>query len=317
MAGIRSNVGWTQGAKQTAKGTPNTTAVYRTPLASDDRISPRAEFATFAETDASRDAPDSTKMGGGAEGANAFGVRDSFFHTIAEQALGLKVTSGTTNYTHVVTPADVLSYQTIEQMLGDTLWEQFNDNIANELSVTVEAGGFMTATVNYMGITPIRLTSAPTGPAQAAGSVYNFNDATVSIGGAATALVRSFNFTLTNSVQFQQTDDFVPFDVFVGQREVTMGFDMLFHTLADYNLFHYGSSVGTTQSGTTATTDLNFLFSKGVNNSIEFDFDSVNYEEYPVGFDTGGDPIVVPVRARSRRNVGGLTKITVKNQTAT
>jgi len=318
MAGIRSNVAWAAMAKQSVKGTPVTTYLARTPLASDDKINPRKEFAQFAETDSSRDAPNSEVMGLGADGSLAFGVRDSFFHTIAEMALGQQTHSGSTNFTHTATGADVLSYWTLAQMLGDTLWEQGNDMIVNELNVTVEAGGFMTASLSFMGRSITRLTSAPTVPTQAADALYTFNDAAVSIGGSASALVRSFNLTLTNNLQLQQTDDAIPYDVYVGQREVSIGFDMLFHDLNQYNLFHTGSTSGTTQSATTSVTDLNFLFTKGANNSIEFDFDAINYEEFPVGPNTGGDPIVVPVRARARRNAtSGLVKIVTKNQVAT
>ncbi len=324
---IRSNVAWVQGGKQSAKGTPATDVTgyhWRTRLASDDRISPRAETAVFAETDGSRDAPNSEKVSGGAEGSFGFGVRDSFFHKIAEMVIGTAslTTTGSTNYVHTIksdtaAPVTTMDYYSIQQMLGNTLWERFSDMVANEFTVTVEAGGFMTATVGMLGRTPLRLTSAPTGPAEAADSVYQFNDAAVSIGGSASGLVRSMNLTITNNLQLLQTDDVVPYDVAVGSREVTLGFDMLFETLDHYNLFHYGSTSGTTQSAATAVTDLNFLFTKGANNSIEFDFDSVNYEEFPVAPDTGGEPIIVSARVRARRNASGLVKIIVKNQTAT
>lgn len=313
---IRSNVAWAQMGKQAGKGTLAPTFDFRTRLAADDRVAPRAEFATFAETDGVRDVPDSEKMSGGAEGGFQFGVRDAFLHKVAEAALGAKVSSGATNFTHEVTPQDVLSYYSLQQNLGDVLWEQSKDLIVNEWTVTVEAGGFMTSTLNFQGLDHTRLTSAPAGPAIASGPIYNFNDATVSIGGAG-APVRSFNFTLSNSLQLIQLDDFVPYDVYVGAREVTVGFDILFENLDHYNSFHYGSPTGTAQSPSTFVTDLNFLFAKGVNNSVEFDFDAVNYEEFPVGPDTGGDPIFAAVRARTRRIATGPLKVVVKNQTAT
>jgi hypothetical protein len=168
-----------------------------------------------------------------------------------------------------------------------------------------------------MGITPTRLTAVPgTLAALASGALYNFNEATVTIGGSATALVRSMNLTLSNNLTLLQTDDIKPYDVAVGSREVTLGFDMLFDSLAEYNTFHYGSTVGTTQSSTTPTTDLLFSFSKGVNNSIDFDLDSVNYEEFPIGPDPGGEPIVVSARVRARRSGTQLLKIVTKNQDA-
>lgn len=317
MTLIKSNVAWAQYAKQTGKGVAQSTFDLRARLASDDQLRPRAETAVFAETDGSRDAPNSEKMQGGAEGALARGVRDALFHRDAEAALGSKATTGTTNYIHTVSGANTLAYWTIQQNLGDTLWEQFTDAVAQEWTVSGEAGGFLTSSLSWLARTPTRLTTAPTGPAEDGGALYTFNDATVSIGGSAVGNVRSFNMTLTNGLQLLQTDDIVPYDISVGTREVVCTFDMLFEDLVAYNSFHYGSSAGTTQSSTTFTTDLLFSFSKGANNSIDFDFDAVNYEEFPIGPDTGGDPIIVSVRARARRNANGLLRTIVKNQTAT
>lgn len=317
MAGLASNVGWVQWGKQSVKGTAVVPS-FRSNFASNDRIAPRAEFASFPETDASRDAPDSQKMSGGTEGSFQVGARDSIMHSILEAAQGTKVTSGSTNFTHTITNGTALAYWTVEEMIADLLWERFTDSVANELTINVEAGGFMTAALSWMGRTPTRLTSAPTAATLATDALYTFNDATVSIGGAATALVRSMNLTLTNNLQVQQTDEFVPYDIHAGQREVTIGFDIIFESLAHYNAFHYsdgGSLVA--QTATTFVTDLNFLFTKGANNSIEFDFDAINFEEYPIAPDPGGDPFVIPVRARSRRNATtGLMKSIVKNQVA-
>jgi hypothetical protein len=317
MALVKSNVAWVQGAKQTAKGTPYVTPKWRTRVSSDDRFAPRAETATFPETDASRDAPNSEKMSGGAEGSFAAGVRDSIFHWFAELALGDKTTTGSTNFVHTSVGANTLPYFGAEQMLGDVLFERYDDLVANELTVSVEAGGFMTMSLSAMGITVVRTPAVPgTLAAMASGALYNFNEATVSLGGSAVGYVRSMNLTLSNNISLLQTDDIAPRDVAVGSREVTLSFDMLFEDLTQYNLFHYGSTSGTTQSAVTATTDLLFSFSKGVNNSIDFDLDSVNYEEFPIGPDPGGEPIVVSARVRARRSGTQLLKIVTKNQDA-
>lgn len=318
MALIKSNVAWWQMGKQGVKGTPQGTMAGRWYFAGDERVAPRSETAVFAETDSSRDAPNSEKVGGGLEGGASAGLRDKLHHKIAEAALGTKVTTGSTNFTHTITGATTLDYWTVEQMLGDTLWEQFVDCVVGEWTVTGEAGGFLTTTLSFMGITPTRLTSVPAGsPPISDSTLYTFNDATISIGGSATGLVRSFNMTLSNNLQSLQTDALTPYDIHVGQREVTLGFDMLFENLDHYNAFHYGGVSGTVQSSSTYTTDALFSFSKGANNSVDYDFDSLNFEEYPVGQDTGGDPIVVAVRARARRNGNGLIRAIVKNQQAT
>jgi hypothetical protein len=206
-------------------------------------------------------------------------------------------------------------------MQGAVLYEQYADLICNELTISADTGGPLTVAKDWIGRSATRLASewatglAP--PAAEQSAVYNFNDAAVSIGGAATSLVSSFELTVTNNVTRQQTDDSVPYDVVPGLRVVTVAFDMIFENLDHYNTFHYGSTVGTTQVNTVSTTALNFTFAKGVNNSIAFNFDKVAYEEFPVEPDPGGDPIVVPVRVRAQRHANGYFVATIKNQKTT
>lgn len=321
MTLVRSNIAWVEVGKQSVKGTPVAAGAagnVRTRVSSNDRFSPREEFTTFPETDSQRDAPNSEKLTGGAEGSFQAGVRDSIFHRFAELALGDRTTTGATNFTHTSVGATNLPYFTALQDLGDVLYEKYEDLVVDTFSVNVEAGGFMTCSLAAQGRTVTRSATAYTPLATLANdALYTFNDAAVTVGGVATAQVRSFGLTLENNIQMLQTDDFVPYDVAVGQRVVTVNFDMLFEDLNAYNVFHYGTTSGTTQAQTTPVTDVDFLFTKSVNNSIEFDLDSVNYEEFPVGPDTGGDPIIVSARVRARRSGTQLLKIVTSNQSST
>jgi hypothetical protein len=150
------------------------------------------------------------------------------------------------------------------------------------------------------------------------GPVYNYNDVTgaVTLGGSVTALVRSFELTIENNLSVQQTDSSIPYDVVEGTREISLGFDLIFETLAEYNKFHYGGAAGTTQVPSVFTTDAAFVFTKGANNSVGFNLPVIAYEEFPVEPDAGGDPITVSVRAAAQRTTTILTA-TVKNQIAT
>jgi hypothetical protein len=173
----------------------------------------------------------------------------------------------------------------------------------------------MTVELGILGRRVERLAADPAPAVDVAQEdVYNFNEVAVSIGGAATSLVSSMELTYSNGVSLQQTDDYIPYDVVAGQRAVTVGFNMIFENFDHYNAFHYGSPTGTAQVGSVYQTDLNFTYTKGADNAVAFDLPSITIEEYPVDPDTGGDPIVVPVRARAKRSASPVLEVTVDTQ---
>jgi hypothetical protein len=317
MAGLRGNQAYLAWSKQTAKGTPNTTYARRSPF-SGGNIQPARTVESLSETDANRDIGVSYVSSVGVEGAPEIYVRDNSIDSILEAALGANVDSGTTNFTHTITPANTIPYLTLFRGIGGTLFEQFNDNFISELTISAEAGQPLTASADIVGRTALRLAAEPGSlPALESGAAYTFNDAAVTLGGGATALVSSFELTIANNVSSQQTDDFVPYDVVVGQREVTLGYTLVFEDLLQYNLFHYGSTSGTAHSGALATTSAAFTFTKGVNNEISFTLPSIAYQEFGVEPDPGGDPITVDVRAQAQRGVSPVVTAVVKNQKAT
>ena len=322
MAGLRGNQAWILAQKQTAKGTAATVtaaSAYKMPL-SGGNISPVRETDNLAETDASRDRGVTYASTGGVEGSPEFYVRDASIGFWLWAVLGADAVTGTgPNYTHAITPANTLPYITVWRNIADTLWEQYRDCKVGSLSISAEAGAPLTATANIQGLQASRLTAAPDASTPVAlqqGTVYNYNDATVTLGGSATALVRSFELTIENNVQRQQTDDFTPYDVYEGQREVSLSFDLIFEDLAEYNKFHYGSAAGTTFSSNIFTTSAVFSFDKGANNQVSFNLPSIAYTEFPVEPNAGGDPIVASVAAAAQRGGSPVVTATVKNQVA-
>jgi hypothetical protein len=322
MAGLRGNVAWLLAQAQTAKGalpTISTTKAYKMPF-SGGSIGPTRTTDRLSETDASRDAGVAYVQQTGVEGSPEFYVRDASIGFWLWLALGADAVTGTTNFVHTLTPANALPYVTMWRDLGDTLYEQFLDCKVGSLSISAEAGSPLTATAGVQGLQPSRLTASPdisTPVTIESGQVYNFNNATVTLGGSATALVRSMELTIENNLTVQQTDDSVPYDVVEGIREVSLGFDLIFETLAEYNKFHYGGAAGTAISPTIFTTSADFTFSLGINNSVGFTLPSIAYEEFPVEPDAGGDPIVASVRAVGQRSGSPILTATVKNQVAT
>lgn len=316
MAGIPGNQAYLAWAKQTARDTPNTTYARRSPF-SGGNIQPARTVENLSETDANRDIGVSYVSSVGVEGTPEVYGRYDVIDSLLVAALGAVATTGLDPYVHEITPANTLPYLTFLRGIGGTLWEQFQDVQISELTLSAEAGQPLTASFDIMGRKATRLTAEPGAlPSLANSAVPTFNDASVTLAGGATALVSSFECTISNNVSTQQTDDFVPYDVVAGQREVTLGFTLVFESLTEYNKFHYGSGSGTDHAGTLATTDANFQFTDGTN-IAEFDFPTIAYEEFGVEPDPGGDPIEVDVRARAQRGASPVLTATVTNDNAT
>ncbi len=318
MAGLRGNQASFGLVKQAVKGTPITPPTVNFPLTGGD-AGPTRAVGQLAETDSNRDAGVSFVKQTAAQGTPEFYVRDANFHKVINAALGATVDAGTNpNYTHTTTPANALPYYTLYKSLGATLYEQYQDALINELAIKTTAGEPLIATFGFEGLKSTRLTVDPFAAlAQEAGTVYNYNDATVTLAGGATALVESFDLTITNNVTTQQTDDSVPYDVIAGRRDVVLAFDLIFETLTEYNKFHTGLAAGTTQVSTIYTTSANFTFTKGANNSINFDLPVIAYEQFPVPPNAAGSPVVASIRARAQRNAAGVITVTTANQSAT
>lgn len=318
MAGLRGNQAYLGWSKQTGRGTPNTTYARRAPF-SGGNISPSRNIESLSETDANRDQGVSYVASVGVEGSPEIYVRDTQISSLLEATLGATATTGTTpNFVHTITPANSIPYLTFLKAIGGTLFEQYQDVMISELTISADAGSPLTASFDLVGRQATRLAAEPgTLPALASGAVYNYNDAAVTLAGGATALVSSFELTISNNVSSQQTDDVVPYDVVVGSREVTLGFSMVFEDLLEYNRFHYGSTSGTAQSSSLATVAAVFTFTLGVNNEISFTLPAISYEEFPVEPDPGGDPITVDVRARAQRGAAPVVTAVVKSQSPT
>lgn len=321
MAGLRGNTAWLMFAKQTAKGTPATPAVantFKVPFTGGS-INPTREIDQLAETDSSRNVGISFTKTGGVDGTPECYVRDASVGALLFYALGADAVTGTTNFVHTITPANTIPYVTFWRDIADTLFEQYSDCKISNLTISTTAGSPLTAAVTVNGLASTRLTADPSlSPVipLASSYVYNYNDATVQLGGGATALVGSFELAIENNVTRQQTDAFVPYDNIAGQLEVSLSFDLIFETLDEYNKFHYGSISGTTQSSSIYTTSADFQFDNGANNQVKFTLPSIAYQEFPVDPNTGGDPIVVSVRAIAQRGASPVLTAVVKNQIA-
>ncbi len=327
MAGLRGNVAWLANAFQTTKGTAAALVAangFKNGFAGGN-IGPVRETDNLSETDATRDRGATYVTQAGVEGEPEIYVRDESIVFWLKAAFGTLATTGTTNFVHTITPGNVLPYFTSWRNLGDTLYEQYRDCKVNSLQIAAEQGQPLTATIGIQGAKSTRLTAAPDAATplavESVAPYYYQRSAAVGIatlGGAATALIRSFELNFENNVSRQHTEDVEAYDVWEGKREVSLGFDLIFESLDEYNKFHYGGAAGTQISPNIFTTSAAFTFNKGVNNEVSLTLPGIAYEEFSPEPDPGGDAIVVSVRAAAQRQTGGAAICTavVKNQAA-
>lgn len=319
MSGVRGNQAYLLSAPQTGKSVA-IAAWKNKNYFSGGSIMPSKSVEQLSETDAERDQGDNYVTQTSVEGAPEIYGRTTTIHSWLEYVLGKRVTTGAGPYTHTLTPAAALPYVTFGRMQGALLYEEFTDCKISEATFSAGTASPLTVASTIVGRGAKRLAAEWTAglapPAAPSIAPVNFNNALVKIGGVETNLASSFETTFTNGVSAQQTDDSVPLDVTEGLRSCTLGFDLIFETLTAYNEFHYGSGAGTTQTPTLPSTTAEFIFTLGAD-IVTFKFPKIVYEEFPVEPDPGGDPIVVPVRARAQRNGEGLMTATVVNTSAT
>lgn len=325
MAGLRGNIGWLMGQKQVSKGTLATVALpgvaagaWKSALAGGG-MGPVRSIGQLAETDASRDQGVSFVQNSGGQGQPEIYVRDNTLGFWLWAALGADAVSGTTNLTHTLTPSNTLPYISIWRDVADTLFEAYQDCKVSGITIAAQAGQPLTATLNTFGTQVSRLTTDPSTAGViplSNGYAYNYNNGTITLSGGATALVSGFSLTIENNVTQQQTDDVQFYDVVEGQRQVTLDFDLIFETLAEYNSFNYGSTSGTATSNTIYTTSADFQFDNGGNNQVKFTLPSIAYTEFPVDLNPGGDPISVAVKSVAQRGASPIITAVIKNQVA-
>jgi hypothetical protein len=321
MAGLRGNQAFWVAAAQEEKGKEPKKWQDKY-LFTDGNLNPSRETAQLSETDSSRNAGDFFVTQTGSDGNPGTYVRAGSIHHLLYYVLGTKADEGSAGeFKHKISSAAALPYITLGKGQGATLYEQFNDCKADELSLTWSVGQPGTASLSVKGRSAVRKTEEWKGelapPAENTDAPLNFNSAKVKIGGAETRLVSSFELTISNNLTVQQTDDSIPFDIVEGPLAVTLGFDYIVEDLKQYNQFHYGGEAGTEQSAKIYTTEnLEFSFiGKDSKNFLELVFPKVAYTEFPIAPDAGGAPVTAAVKGAAQRSTEGFVKAVVGNAT--
>src|SRR3954469_11223003 len=143
MAGISSKIGNFGFAKQTAKGSVAASPIIRLFANGEPSLMPMKDRARYPETDSSQDLGGSYTSGMWVEGDIPLWLRPDAASFLFAAALGASADSGSTNYTHLITPANDVPYLTIWRNVGDVIFEQFQDCKVTALRVTGSAGGML------------------------------------------------------------------------------------------------------------------------------------------------------------------------------
>lgn len=318
MAGLRGSQAFMVSAAAVAKGSPATKWAQTNFFAGNARPEPTRVLGQLAETDTTRQAANSYVQQTGMGGAPVFYAREDSIHDWLFYVLGAKADSGTVGeFKHILTPAATLPYLTLGTGIGATLFEQYNDVMCSQLDLSAATGSPLTATATVAGLASVRQAAEWTAglapPAASAVPPFNYNQVTAKLGGAETRLISSFNCSITNGVTTQQTDESVPFDVVPGTFAVSMGFDLIFENMLEYNKFHYGGEAGTTQSNEIFTTSASFKFEFTAKRFLLLTFPQLAYQTFPVNPDPSGAPVVASVTAFAQRGASPFLTAEVGN----
>jgi hypothetical protein len=317
LSGSQAYFGIAKNVNNAKGGAVPTTPRWRNPFTGGS-AGPERVVERLQETDTTRDPGSAYLVRGGAAGSPEFYVRPDSFPAYAAAAFGNLVTSGAGPYVHTIdTTAATLPYVAFFKMLGGTIFERYEDCMVSSLTVRAEAGQPLSAAMSFMGLSVTRSDAEWTTPGTYdVAEPWYFHEATIAIGGSTVTNVRSFELTLENNVQQQQTDSIALYDVVPGRRELSGSFDMIFDSTDAFNAYkthHYGTTSGTTQPNTLQTQSLSFTFAKGTD-TVQFTVNKAAYEEFPADPDAGGDPVISSVRfAGIRPDSGAFATCIVNN----
>jgi hypothetical protein len=306
--------------KQVAKGTPQTTPTYKLKAVSGD-VNPRRDIITLAETDASRQAGAQVVVGTGVEGTTEHYLRPDDFGLIAYMAMGANADSGAgPNYTHTATAASSAPYATLFKAVNvTTLVDRYSDCRIGSLTVRGSAGGILTYSATWMGLTALLGSTDPV-LAAVTQTPLVYPNVTVTKGGSAASIVDSFEITINQNPTLIIGDTGLSASEIVwGRFEVSGTISILFESDADYRAFHTGTTGGTSPATTIFAEALTILAEVNANLSVSFVMTEIEYTDYPVGNNTDGTPIRVAAafRAKPQATIANTLSIVTKNTVAT
>ncbi len=318
MAGVSGNIATLAIGKQSAKGTPQGTPTYRMKFTGGN-VEGRRDTIQLAETDSTRQQGNTVVVGSRVEGSSEHYIRPNSFALLSYLMHGAIATTGAGPYTHTITPATSLPYATLFKSIGGLLADRYSDCWINSLGVRGAAGGALTCSVGWLGLTPEFGATDPGTPAAETQNPHVYPEVTVTIGGATTAIVESFDMNFENQAQLIPGDTGLYMaDMGLGELQVRGTMTLLFESDAEYRRHLTGSTSGTAPTTTVASQTLSIKALVSGSLSVEWVFAGVAWTEFPVNPDPGGAPIKVAAGFYSlpQAAIGDYLKTIVINSVA-
>ena len=318
MAGVAGNL-WTLGiGKQTVKGTANAVSTFKL-KATGGNVGPQIGTVQLSETDASRQQGATVKVEGHVEGAPSHYLRPSSFGLISLASLGSLATAGAAaDKTHTATPANAPTYFTLIKAISTTLVDQYKDCVCTGLSISGSAGGVITYTSSWYGLSAtFGATDAAVAAETEAPLVYP--QTTVTIGGSAPLTVESFTVDIANNGAAQMGDGSIsPYDYAWGKLDVSGTMTLLFQNDQDYRRFFTGTTTGTQFTTTLASQSLTISMVETAIRGVDVVMAGMVTNSYGLEPDPGGDPYKAAVGFYSQPQtaIGDYIKLITRNQTA-
>lgn len=294
-------------AKQTAKGTPNTTPTEVFPVSGDAALNPNRAIIQLPETDASSQRSDSVVVGASPGGGWQGWLRAKQFKMIAEGIMGS--TAGTPTAT--ATPTKVLPYYTIFDVIPGVQCTQYNDVRFSSLTVSSEALQGTQYQVEAVALAAILNAAEPT-LALPTDTKYSHSYLTTTVGGSAPGTHDAVSITINRNVAYLRGDmGLAIYDSHPGLFEVTGSFRRIYTNDDDYAKVHGGGAAATTLTRTVFSETLSILYAEDGTHSVEFTSSGIEYTEITVPVNVDGSPILETLTFNTKRQATWANNLTI------
>lgn len=294
-------------AKQTAKGTPNTTPTEVFPLSADGALDPNRTIIQLPETDANSQRSDSVVVGASPGGGWTGWLRAKQFKMLAEGIMG--ATAGTPTAT--ATPTKAMPYYTIFDVIPGVQCTQYNDVRLAQLVVQSQADQGTSYQVTAVALSAI-LNAAEPSLALPTDTKYSHSYLTTTVGGSAPGTHDSVQITINRNVTVLKGDQGLNnFDSHPGIFEVTGEFRRIYTNDDDYNKVEGGGAAATTLTRTVFSESLSILYAEDATHSVEFVSSAIEYTDITVPVNIDGAPVLNTLQFNTKRQATWANNLSI------
>lgn len=314
-----SNIARYYFALQSAKGAPAAAPQYSIDVTGAD-LAPTPETETRSETGLGRDPGDSYIRVLAAGGGVTTLLRPKTAALLLYGVLGAKAVTGTTRYSHAITPANDQPYMTWWRMVGDSIFERFDDCKITGMNIEWAAGGDVSAALSVIGLNFARLAAIPAGAVYESGPPLRVPGVVYTVEGAVDNSITSGNVNIEAGQTAIQTTAITNSYLEPSARNITLSWEQVYSDVGRYAKALYGSAAGLTPSATIYEGAVKFEFvspGNAAEKGLTLDIPRVGFSPSTVNPDAGGDPLRLPVAGQAYRpGSGAIITATVINDVA-